>query len=177
MTDKFPYGLGLNGVGTETMISIFEERDRLQRQRKWDLFFLGMADYMATASKDPSTKVGAVIVRPDKTVASVGFNGFARSMQDSDELYANREEKYSRIIHGEMNAILSAHGPVSGCTLYTVPFAPCERCAVMVIQSGITRVVAPTIPDHLKERWEESLLRSQSFFHEAGVTFDLIQRD
>jgi deoxycytidylate deaminase len=33
-------------------------------------------------SKDPSTKVGAVIVRPDLTVASIGYNGFPRGMSD-----------------------------------------------------------------------------------------------
>lgn len=147
------------------------------RQEKWDRFYLGMAHYMSRASKDPSTKVGAVIVRPDMTVASVGFNGFAKAMADTPELYANREEKYARIIHGEMNAILNAHGPVAGCTLYTTPFAPCERCAVMVIQSGITRVVAPALPEHLKERWEASLLRAQAFFAEAGVPFEAIEVD
>lgn len=154
-----------------------QEGQRRRRTAKWDNFFLGMADHMATASKDPSTKVGAVIVRPDLSVASVGFNGFARSMADTPELYDNREEKYSRIIHGEMNAILNAHGSVDGCTLYTVPFAPCERCAVMVIQAGIKRVVAPTLPDRLKERWSDSLQRAAEFFAEAGVEFVLIDRE
>jgi dCMP deaminase len=144
-----------------------------QRQNKWDNFFLGMADYMATASKDPSTKVGAVIVRPDLSVASVGFNGFARSMNDTPELYENRDEKYSRIIHAETNAILNAHGPVEGYTLYTT-LAPCDRCAVMVIQAGIKRVVSRNMPESLRQRWEASLRRSSEFFTEAGVEFILI---
>src|SRR5690606_6481729 len=110
------------------------------RQLEWDKHFLGLAHYMSRMSKDPSTKVGAVIVRKDKTVSSVGFNGFAAGMDDAPALYANRDEKYSRIVHGEINAILNAHGPVRGHTLYTTPFAPCERCAVLVIQAGIKRV-------------------------------------
>jgi dCMP deaminase len=146
----------------------------LIRLKKWDRHWLGLAHYMSRVSKDPSTKVGAVITRPDMTLAAVGFNGFARGMCDHEHLYENREEKYSRIIHGEMNAILNAHGPVDGCTLYTTPFAPCERCAVMVIQSGIRRVVAPTLPEHLKERWGTSLAKTSEFFKEADVTFDLV---
>lgn len=147
------------------------------REEKWDRFYLGMAHYMSRASKDPSTKVGAVIVRPDLTVASVGYNGFAKAMHDCKDHYDNREEKYARIIHAEMNAILNAHTSVEGCTLYTTPFAPCERCAVMVIQAGIKRVVAPTIPEHLRERWEASLKRTQEFFAETGVAFKLVEVD
>lgn len=146
----------------------------VNRQTEWDRHFLGLAHYMSRMSKDPSTKVGAVITRPDKTVASVGFNGFAKGMNDSPELYANREEKYSRIVHGEINAILNAHGPVAGMTLYTTPFAPCERCAVMVIQAGIVRVVAPALPPELAERWGESLKKASGYFAEAGVRFDLL---
>ena len=44
--------------------------------RKWKLRFLGLSEYIAQWSKDPSTKVGAVIVRPDKSIVSMGFNGF-----------------------------------------------------------------------------------------------------
>jgi dCMP deaminase len=41
----------------------------------WDRYFLDIAEEVSKASKDPSTKVGAVIVRPDRTVASLGYNG------------------------------------------------------------------------------------------------------
>ncbi len=143
----------------------------------WDSWFLALAMQVSTASKDPSTKVGAVIARPDKTVASVGYNGFPRGLADTPSRYDDRETKYGLIVHGEMNAILSAHGSVKGCTLYTTPFAPCERCAVMVIQSGITRVVAPTLPDHLAERWADSLAKSAALFEEASVEFNLLDID
>lgn len=36
---------------------------------KWDQRFLELAKVVSTWSKDPSTKTGAVIVRPDKTEA------------------------------------------------------------------------------------------------------------
>lgn len=176
------YDRGYRGTRIKTSTeALLAEREALirkeQSRAKWDPFFLGMAHYMSRVSKDPSTKVGAVIVRPDKTVASVGFNGFARGMCDHDELYHNREEKYSRIIHAEMNAVLNAHGPVDGCTLYNTPFAPCDRCAVLIIQAGIRRVVTPALPEHLKERWGDSLARAAGFFEEAGVEFNMLDID
>jgi dCMP deaminase len=128
-----------------------------------------MAKLIASWSKDPSTKTGTVIVRPDRTVATVGFNGFPRGMNDDPKLYAERETKYSRIVHCEMNAILTSRERMEGYTLYTHPFLTCERCAVHVIQAGIKRVVAPICPDHLIERWEPSFARSRSYFKEAGV--------
>jgi dCMP deaminase len=136
---------------------------------KWDIRFLKLAQEVSTWSRDPSTKVGAVIVRPDKTIASVGFNGFARYHDDTPEEYDNRGIKYSKIIHAEMNAILHAREPLRGFSLYLYPFLCCDRCAVHVIQAGIVRVVAPEIPVHLRERWAEILDRSMSYFKEAAV--------
>lgn len=145
-----------------------ELHERLTRIDKWDRFYLGLADYVATASKDPSTQVGAVIVRPNNTIASVGYNGFPRGMSDDPALYADRPTKYSRIVHAEMNAILNAQGPVDDCTLYCT-FTPCDRCAVFVVQAGITRVVSPAPTPEQLERWGTSLANTHSIFAEAGI--------
>ncbi len=130
----------------------------------------------ASASRDPSTKCGAVIVRPDKTHASLGFNGFPRGMNDDPALYANREVKLQRTIHAEMNAILNAQGPVHGFTLYVWPYIPCSACAIHVIQAGIKRVVAPPLASH-PERWRESMSQSLAFFEEARVTFTALNME
>lgn len=109
---------------------------------KWDERFLALAEHIATWSKDPSTKTGAVLVRPDRTIASVGFNGFAQGMRDDHELYADREVKYARVVHCEMNAVMFCRDPLPlrGFTLYTT--GPCcERCSVHMIQAGIRRFV------------------------------------
>ena len=176
------YDRGYRGTRIKTSTEVLHaEREALirkeQSRAKWDPHWLGMAHYHSRVSKDPSTKVGAVIIRPDGTPAGLGFNGFARGMCDHDHLYEDREVKYSRIIHGEMNAILNSYGPVHDCTLYTTPFAPCDRCAVMVIQAGIRRVVAPSLPEHLVDRWGESLAKTAAFFKEAGVEFNLLDVD
>lgn len=137
---------------------------------KWDLFYLGMAQYVATASKDPSTKTGAVIVAANNSVISVGFNGFPQGMPDDEELYANREEKYSRIIHCEMNALLFANRKIlpEGCSLYTYPFISCDRCVVHMIQAGIRRYVAPSPTKDQAERWGESFAKTRKYILEVG---------
>ena len=141
-----------------------------EKQREWDIYFLGMAEYVSRKSKDPSTKVGAVIVRPDKSVVSVGFNGFPKQMDDSPELYNNREEKYSRIIHAEVNAATFARQPLDGCTLYVYPFLPCDRCFVQMAQSGITRFVAPTASSDQLTRWGPAFDRVRKYANEMKLS-------
>lgn len=136
---------------------------------KWDMRFLDLACYVSGWSKDPSTKTGAVIVRPDRTIASLGYNGFPRGTEDDETLYAHRETKYSRIVHCEMNAILSAREPVKGYTLYTYPFISCDRCAAHVIQAGIVRCVAPSPTKEQLTRWSDSFIRTRNLFAEACV--------
>lgn len=138
---------------------------------EWDLWFLGLAAYAAGRSKDPSTQTGAAIIRPNKTVCSLGYNGFPRQMEDKKEWYENREEKYSRILHCEINAILNAAENLTGYTLYTWPFLSCDRCAVQVIQTGISTVVAPKLPpeDSKYERWNPILNISRGYFAECNV--------
>lgn len=137
---------------------------------KWDIRYLEMARLVASWSKDPSTQTGAVIVRPDNSVLSVGYNGFPRGINDTPERYENRELKYSLIVHCEMNAVLSAHESVQGCTLYTWPFLSCDRCCVHMIQAGITRVVAPECPPGDKlDRWGAAFEETKARFREAGI--------
>ena len=143
----------------------------------WDLRYLELARLVAGWSKDPSTQVGAVVVRPDNSVASLGYNGFPRGIVDAPERYEDRDTKYSYIVHAEMNAVLSAHTNVRGCTLYTWPLLSCDRCSVHMIQAGLVRVVAPTCPPDKVERWEPILAKSRSRFDEAGVLWQEIPYD
>lgn len=136
---------------------------------KWDQRFLDMARSVSQWSKDPSTQTGAVIVRPDRTVASVGYNGFPRGVKDLPERLKDRDMKYDMIVHCEMNAIISAQEPLYGYTLYCFPFTCCARCAAHVIQAGITRVVSPPPSEGVMSRWSNSLRTARQMFDEAGV--------
>ena len=137
--------------------------------KKWDLRFLEMARNAASWSKDPSTKVGAIIVDDDKRVISVGYNGFPKGVTDDERLH-DREEKYKMIVHAERNALLFANKDVKNCSIYTYPFMPCSVCAGMVIQAGIKRVV--TVKNN-NDRWQKDFVVSRQMFKESEV--DLIE--
>lgn len=139
----------------------------------WDRRFIDMAYLVATWSKDPSTRVGAVIVRPDRTIASLGFNGFPRGVKDLPERLADRQTKYAMTIHAELNAIISAKEPLTGHTLYVAPFHPCSSCAAAIIQSGISRVV--TVPGDGEGRWAESFRTAAGMLSEAGVVATVLE--
>jgi dCMP deaminase len=136
---------------------------------KWDFRFLQMAKLVSSWSKDPSTQTGAVIVRPNRTVAGVGFNGFPHAMPDVDDNYGNREEKYSRIIHCEINALIFSGGIPAGSTLYTWPFLSCDRCCVQMVQAGIVRFVAPFPTEDQSERWGSAFNKVKRYCIEMGV--------
>lgn len=136
---------------------------------KWDCRMLDLAKLVSTWSRDPSTQVGAVIVRPDKSILSVGYNGFPRKMEDRLEWYNDREEKYSRIVHAEVNAMIQAKGSVEGCTLFTYPFMCCDRCAVQMIQAGITTFVFPKATDEVTKRWGPVFEKVLKYFGELNA--------
>lgn len=138
---------------------------------KWDIKFLALAEHISRWSKDPSTKVGAVIVRPKTNVCvSFGYNGFPIGVVDSDERLANRELKYPMIVHAEANAIAFARQDITGCTLYLNNLLPCSTCAGLIIQSGIKRVVSNY---KANERWDANFEITRQMFDEAGVTLEI----
>jgi dCMP deaminase len=145
------------------------------RYEKWAHRFLNLAKEVSSWSKDPSTQVGAVIVRPDKTVCSLGYNGFPRSMLDTKSLYEDREEKLSRIIHAEINALLNSRENVRGYTLYTYPFIPCDRCMVMIIQAGISSIVSLKPSKEANLRWEKAFEKSRQYAYSCGVKVQEIE--
>ena len=132
----------------------------------WDRRFLNLAEYISAWSKDPSTKVGAVISRPDNTIASLGYNGFPRYVNDGELRYANKALKYKMVVHAEVNAILKAKEPLDGYTLYVHPLHPCSSCAAIIIQSGISKVVT-NVSD--RPDWAESFAIAKAMFCEAHV--------
>lgn len=143
--------------------------DRQEAANKWDVRFLALALHVREWSKDPSTKHATVLVRPDRTVASLGYNGFARGSPAEEADFAapqDREERYSRVIHGEMNAILNARTDVRGCTAYVASGVGCDRCTVHLIQAGISRFVFVNGTPDYWSRWGDMALRSLNYIRE-----------
>ena len=134
---------------------------------KWTARFINLAAHVAQWSKDPSSQVGAVIIRPDRSVASVGFNGLPRTVSDDPARLADRDQKLLYTVHAELNAILAAREPLHGCSIVVYPFQPCAQCAAAIIQAGITEVICPMSPE--APRWAASFHAARSMFHEAGT--------
>ena len=145
---------------------------------KWDLRFIGLAQHISTWSKDPSTKVGCVVVGEDREIRSTGFNGFPRGINDDEDRLMDREKKYPLICHAEENAIMHAARigvSLKDSTAY-VTWPPCSRCARSLIQAGIKEIVYPET-GKIPERWIEDFTISDSMLNEAGVAVRSIKLD
>ena len=136
----------------------------------WNERFLNLATHISDWSKDPSTKVGCVVVGPDREIRSTGFNGLPRGIEDNSERLNNREIKYPMICHAEENAIMHAARigiSLKECTAY-VTWPPCTRCARSLIQAGILTVIYPKNTD-IPDRWASDFELSMNMFKEAGI--------
>ena len=138
----------------------------------WNKRFLDLCEHVATWSKDPSTKLGSVIVDDKKRILSVGYNGFPRGVTDHEERYNDRPTKYLFVAHAERNALDNAPMMVDNCTMY-VTLLPCNECAKSIIQKGITKVVTylPTREDVFN--WNITL----TMFKEAGVDVVYVEKE
>lgn len=153
----------------------------MTRQEKWDRFYLGLAQYYASASKDPSTQVGAAVVdyseKSAGDVVGLGYNGFPPGVEDTEERYNHRETKYSLVVHGEVNAIIKAGHKARGSTLYVWPSfnvpPVCQECCKVAITAGIKEIVGyeTDIDDERAKRWKDSIAISKLLCNEAGVKY------
>jgi dCMP deaminase len=108
----------------------------------WDVYFMNIAQVVASRSTCPRKFVGAVIVR-DKTILSTGYNGSIRGMPHCTEVGHMMENDHCvATIHAEANAIIQSakNGVViDGATIY-VTASPCWSCFKMVANAGIRRI-------------------------------------
>lgn len=126
----------------------------MRSQDSWDERYLLECFVIARDSKDPSTKVGAIIVTPDHRMQSSGYNGFPRGMNESCECW-ERPHKYERVIHAEMNAIINCPFDTQGCTVYCT-LQPCHVCLNHLRNAGIRRVVYHTARPPVDQNvWDE----------------------
>lgn len=109
-------------------------------QETWDKHWLKIAIETSKLSKDPSTKVGACIVTSNNEQCSIGYNGFAKGLPESEEMWNNRELKYLLVVHAEENALLNSPFSTKGCTVY-ITHQPCAKCIIRLVQAGIKRIV------------------------------------
>ena len=143
---------------------------------KWNKRFMEVAFLIASWSKDPSTKTGAVIVGPDKEIRATGYNGPVSGVDDDVPERFERPTKYDFFEHAERNALYNAcltGVSVKGCVMYAT-HAPCVDCARAIIQAGIKTVITNKIiiDDKTPQNtWRDKLTYSAQMFHEAGVEY------
>ncbi len=141
-------------------------------QQKWAKRFLGLCDHVSGWSEDRDFQVGCVIVGPGHEVRATGYNGLPRGVaSDEDERFDRSSgEKFFWIEHAERNAIYNAArsgAELAGCTLYVNRF-PCADCGRGIIQSGITCVVCPPVPE-ADGALDHSFQVSAKMLLEAGI--------
>lgn len=117
----------------------------LNRHLTWDEYFVLIALCTSLRSKDPRSKVGAVIVNAEKHIVGTGYNGFVQGVDESLFNWKREgdwlETKYPYVVHAEQNAILNATtSDLSLCCIYTT-LLPCHECAKMIAQKKIAEVV------------------------------------
>ena len=102
------------------------------------------------SSKDPSSKVGARILRLDYVLESEGYNGFVKGC-DEDVMSYETPLKYELTLHAEENAFIFARKTsLHNCMLITTHL-PCPRCLRMALQYGVRHIFFRHT-DHV-DRW------------------------
>jgi len=102
--------------------------------------FVDIVQRYASLSKDPRTKVGAMILRPDLSFVSIGYNGFPSGFPDKEEFWSDRDIKNAIVIHAEENAIDYARGSDLDGTILICSHYPCPRCAAKIVKRKIKHV-------------------------------------
>ena len=138
--------------------------------QKWTARMMQLAAFVASWSKDPSTKVGAVVVGRDRRMVAIGYNGFPEGIADYPERLMDREVKYKLTQHAERNVIDNAQFDLTGATLY-VTMHPCTECSKSIVSKKIARVVCP--PAISREPWASDAEWSKKILQEAGVSLEI----
>ena len=144
----------------------------------WDETFMRLARVYADRSKDPGTQVGAVIAGADRRQLSAGYNGEPRGYTGYDDMPWARESergelytKYPYVVHAEENAVLNYRGvmrDMEGAAVYVTHY-PCNKCARILAQVGIKRVVY----EHV---WDDGLRpAADDIFAHAGISVEQYQ--
>lgn len=165
---NYSYDDHIHQVG-EKLVLI--EKELISDKNRWKTRFLKLAKHIAKDSKDPSTKVGAVIVDEDNNVRTIGYNGFPRGVKDTTERLNDRKLKYPLTVHAELNALLTmarVGTPTKGTTMVCTHY-PCSNCSGAMVQAGIKEVVVYSANEDFKSRWDEDMKMSELILKEGGV--------
>lgn len=137
-------------------------------------YFMALAILASKRSKDLNTQVGACIIK-DKKILSLGYNGSPTDLPDSSMKWEREgdhlETKYPYMVHAEPNAILNYRGnflDIRDSIMYVTLF-PCNECAKLIIQAGISEVI------YLEDKYHdtEETIAARWLFDQCGIKYTL----
>ena len=150
---------------------------KLQKRPSWDEYFIEVADLVSRRATCLRRKVGAVLVR-DKRILATGYNGAPSGLRhcldigclrQKQKIPSGERHELCRGLHAEQNALIQAslHGiSVKGSVLYATN-QPCIICAKMLINAGIKEIVIMSgYPDKM----------AMDFLEEAKIKIRKVKR-
>lgn len=112
-----------------------------ETRKKWDRRYFRLAKRISKWSKDPKAKVGAVLLNRQGWPIALGYNGFPSGIEDDVNKLEDGDLKNKMVVHAEQNVLLCSGTRARGGTIYVYGKPICPRCAVLLIQAGVKRVV------------------------------------
>lgn len=150
------------------------------KRKSWDEYFLDCLDKVAERATCDRGRNAAIVVK-NKRILTTGYVGAPSGLSHCDDVghlmrkvideEGNESQHCIRTNHAEENAILQAarYGPpIDGATIY-IKMTPCYRCAMMMIQTGIKRVVA-------RKRYHADKL-SMKMLKKAKIKVDILEQE
>jgi dCMP deaminase len=146
----------------------------------WDEYFMEIANTVAKRATCDRGRAGCVVVK-DKQILVTGYVGSPKGLPHCDDVGhlmkkvihedGHVSQHCVRTIHAEQNAITQAARfgiALDGSTMY-VKMTPCRTCAMLIINTGIKRVVC--------EKKYHAGAESEEMFRQAGVRLDYFSED
>lgn len=143
----------------------------------WDEWFMRMVYLLSSKSKDPSSKIGAVLTKENQII-STGYNGFPTGVSDDIDRYNERLTKYKYVVHAEHNTILAAakFGISTNQSILYTNQMPCNECTKAIIQAGIHQVVIHKQWPEINKNWKESEEITKIMCKESGVDIKIFDK-
>jgi dCMP deaminase len=141
-----------------------KRKKSIERRPSWDEYFLQLARLVSRRSTCLRRRVGAVLVK-DKKILATGYNGVPSGIRHCSEIGCLRDKlkipsgqrhELCRGLHAEQNVLLQAalHGVSTKGSAVYITNQPCMICAKMLINAGIRQlIIADGYPDDLAKEF------------------------
>lgn len=138
-------------------------------QSTWDTRWMRIAREVASWSKDPQKKIGAVAVRHQREIAK-GYNGFPAKIPDYRDMLQDSDTRRRFMVHAEENMINNAMKTgqtLEESTVYLYGLAPCQKCTIVLINAGISRLVV--CRTYIDPKWDEDWVLAENVLHKTDI--------